>query len=227
MARVVKEEEYAVRRNEILDAAQRLIFTKGYDQTSIQDILAAAQVSKGAFYHYFDSKQELLEALISRIQDEAEQVLCPILQDPELNALEKLHRYFATISNWKTERKAFLLSLLRVLYADANALMRQKMVRGVIRRFAPQLSTIIQQGMREGVLQPAYPDQAGEIALSLLQSQGDTLAELMLASEKEPTMFTQVESIVTAYTDALERVLGARAGSVHVIDTEMLKEWFV
>ncbi len=54
MARIVKE--YSVRRNEILDAARQLVYTKGYEQMTIQDILDYLQISKGAFYHYFDSK---------------------------------------------------------------------------------------------------------------------------------------------------------------------------
>jgi len=63
MARVIKEQEHAERRNEILDVAQKLVYTRGYEQMSIQDILDALGISKGAFYHYFDSKQALLEAL--------------------------------------------------------------------------------------------------------------------------------------------------------------------
>jgi len=56
-ARVVNEEEFAVRRNEILDAVQRLVFTKGYQQMSIQDILDDLHMSKRAFYHYFASNR--------------------------------------------------------------------------------------------------------------------------------------------------------------------------
>ena len=70
MARIVKEQAYAEKRNEILDVAQRLVYTKGYEQMTIQDILDDLQISKGAFYHYFDSKQALLEALIERMLQE-------------------------------------------------------------------------------------------------------------------------------------------------------------
>jgi AcrR family transcriptional regulator len=49
MARTVKEEEYAVKRKEIVDVAQRLVYTKGFDQMSIQDILDELHISKGAF----------------------------------------------------------------------------------------------------------------------------------------------------------------------------------
>ena len=101
MARIVKEEEYAEKRNAILDVAQRLIYTKGYEQMTIQDILDDLQISKGAFYHYFDSKQALLEAMIERMGEEMEQFLMLIVHDPMLSALDKFQRFLATANRWK------------------------------------------------------------------------------------------------------------------------------
>jgi AcrR family transcriptional regulator len=121
MARIVKEEEYAIRRNEILDAAQKLIYTKGYNQMTIQDVLDELKISKGAFYHYFNSKQALLEALIERIQMEANEMLTPIVDDPHLSAMEKLQRYFDTASKWKMARKNLMIEIMRTWYADENA----------------------------------------------------------------------------------------------------------
>src|ERR1700690_3102945 len=108
MARVVKESEYAAKRNDILDAAQRLVFTKGYEQMSIQDILEALSISKGAFYHYFDSKPALLEAFIERGEDALEQLFRAIVDDPALSAVEKLQRFFGTLDSLRTEQKAFI-----------------------------------------------------------------------------------------------------------------------
>src|SRR5438270_3185053 len=98
MPRIVKEEEYAGKRNAILDVAQRLVYSKGYEQMTIQDMLDQLQISKGAFYHYFDSKQALLEALIERTKGEVEQLLIPIVHDPHLPALDKLQRVFAILN---------------------------------------------------------------------------------------------------------------------------------
>ena len=71
MARTINEKEYAAKRNQILDVTQGLIYTKGYEQMAIRDILDELQISKGASYHYFDSKPALLEALTERIGQEA------------------------------------------------------------------------------------------------------------------------------------------------------------
>ena len=54
MPRIVNEVDYAARRKEILDVTRKLVYTKGYEQMSIQDILDSLNISKGAFYHYFE-----------------------------------------------------------------------------------------------------------------------------------------------------------------------------
>jgi len=225
MARVVKA--HAVRRNEILDVARRLVYTKGYEQMTIQDILDDLQISKGAFYHYFDSKQALLEALIERMQEEAAQLVLPVVEDTRLPALEKLQRAFDMLNRWKTARKEFFLSLLRVWYTDDNVLVRQKLRTSGVKWVAPWFSTIIRQGIKEGVLHPSYPDQVGEVVLSLVQDLGDALSELLLSFEPERDDMLRVENTVAAYTDAVERILGVPTGSFHLTDAETLREWFV
>ncbi len=86
MVRVVKEQAYAARRNEILDVAQRLILTKGYERMSIQDILDCLEISKGAFYHYVNSKAALLQAFVERGQDDLDTLFCDIVDDPSLSS---------------------------------------------------------------------------------------------------------------------------------------------
>ena len=225
MPRVVKE--HAVRRSEILDVAQRLVYTKGYEQMTIQDMLDELQISKGAFYHYFDSKQALLSALIERMGDQIEQLVLPIVHDPALPALDKLQRVFAILNRWKIARKEFFLALLRVWYADDNAIVRQKLRVAAVKWVAPWFSTIIRQGIQEGVFTTSYPDQVGEVVLSLVQDLGETLGELLLSFKPERDDMLRVESTVAAYTDALGRVLGAPTGSLCLVDAETLKEWFV
>jgi AcrR family transcriptional regulator len=227
VARIVKEKEYAVKRNEILDAAQQLIYTKGYDQMTIQDILENLQISKGAFYHYFDSKPTLLEELVLRMVDQVQQLLLPIVQDPSLGTLDKFQHFFAMLSQWKSERKDFFLELLRVWYADENALVRHKLNMARNSLLKPMLITIIQQGIQEGVFTTSFPDQASDITLSLLYSLGDTIARLFSSLEPEQNEMRTITTTIDAYTDALERVLGAPSHSLQLIDTETLNQWHV
>lgn len=227
MARMIKTEEHAVKRNEILDAAQRLVYTKGYAQMSIQDILDDLKISKGAFYHYYRSKQALLEALIERILQQAEAIILPIVNDPHLSALEKLQRYFDSVARWKTERIDLMLALLRIWYTDDNLLVRQKVTAQGLKVIMPPLTKVIQQGMQEGVLATAYPDRVCEVIFSMMLAMADKLAEILLAPPAPKSILPQLESTLEVYTNAIERVLGTPAGTLCLIDRKILKQWIV
>lgn len=225
MPRIVNEVEYAEKRNEILDVAQRLIYSEGYQQMTIQEILDALQISKGAFYHYFSSKQALLEAMIERMMADIEQVLDPIVLDPDLPALEKLQTFFSSISQFKTARKDYLLALLRAWYADDNAILRQKVETNLLDQAALLLAEIIQQGIREGAFTNPFPDQVAEVVMVLLQSMSEAVARLILAPEPDQHSLDEIENSVAAYTDAIERVLGMPSGSLEFFDSQTLKKW--
>ena len=225
MPRVVKEDDYAARRNEILGVARQLVYTKGYEQMSIQDILDAMKISKGAFYHYFDSKQALMDGLIDHMLDDGEKVLRPIVEAKDLSAIEKLHCYFDTAGRWKVAQKTFMLNLFRVWHADANALMRQKQEAAAMERIAPMLAVIIRQGMNEGVFSTKYPEQFGNIFVGLSRGFEDELVELLLTDHPPPDALQRLEALIGAYSDSVERILGAPPGSLPLGDVETLKEW--
>jgi AcrR family transcriptional regulator len=227
MPRVVNENEYAVKRNEILDVAQKLVYTTGYERMSIQDILDELKISKGAFYHYFDSKQSLLDGLVDRMLDEAELVMQPIVDAKNLPALEKLRRYFDASGRWKTSRKAFMLDLLRVWYTDSNAIVRIKQEAAAFKRISPLLAEIIRQGITEGVFTTGYPEQIVSVLLGLSQGIADAMAELLLSEEMPDDALQRLEAIAGAYSQSLERVLGAPAGSLPLVDVVNLKDWLV
>src|SRR5690242_4896611 len=149
MARTVKPEEFASKRREILDAAGRLVFTKGYEQMSIQDILDDVQISSGAFHHYFDSRRALLEAFVERIRQEVEKSLLPIIRDPDLNALEKFQGFFDTLDRLRIAHKTDVVRLGRIWYTDDNAVVRQKVDEAVFQQREPLLAEIVRQGVLE------------------------------------------------------------------------------
>jgi len=228
MARTVNKEEYTAKRNQILDAAQRLVYTKGYERMTLQDILAELQISSGAFYHYFDSKPAVLEAFIERIQQETEKSLLPIIHDLQLSAIEKFQGFFDTLDRLRIAHKADVVMLGRVWYTDDNAIVRQKVDEAVRQQRAPLLNEIVRQGIREGVFTTAYPDQAGDVILSLLQGMGNAHAKLLLSLDQAPDEQRSIETIVAihaAYMDAIERVLGVPPHSFYRVNAEAVKVW--
>src|SRR2546429_4339168 len=140
MPRTVDATAHRVRREAFLDVAQRLIQTKGYEQMSIQDVLDALETSRGAFYHYFDSKLALLEAVVDRFADGAMVTVAPVLADPDLPALRKLERVFAGIARLKAEQKELVLAIMGVWMSGGNAIFREKGRRTTAARLGPLLS---------------------------------------------------------------------------------------
>jgi len=226
MARIVKREEHQMRRKEILDTAQRLVYTRGYDQVSIQDILNDLHISKGAFYHYFESKQALLQALIERLSDQVVQILFPIVQDEALPAAHKLQHLFDAAARWKTDRKEYLLTLVTIWYEDENAILRQKVQTNVFPKIIPLISSVIRQGIREGVFHTDFPEQVSGIIFSLLQNLGDTLIKFMLQPDHHSEALGQLEIVTSSHQEAVERILGAASGSLPLFDNTILREWF-
>lgn len=228
MARILKEEEHAAKRNEILDVALRLIYSKGYEKMTVQDILDQLNISKGAFYHYFESKIDVLEAVVERMATEqVEPIVLSIVQDPNLPALEKLHRYFDTSTRWKTSKRALVTELVKIWYSDENALARQKMLARTVEHMRPFFTEIIQQGVREGIFTTPYPDVASQVMLNLIYDLGYESGQMFISEDvKENENLQQIENLYAAYSDVLERVLGAPKGSIQVMTTEALKIWF-
>jgi AcrR family transcriptional regulator len=228
MARIVKEEEYTARRNQILDAALQLVYSKGYDKMTIQDILDKLQISKGAFYHYFDSKADVLEAAVEHMATEqVEPAFRSMVEDPHLTALEKLHRYFELSTSWKTSNKALLIQLMEIWYSDENALARQKMLAKSRQHLGPYFTKIIDQGVREGVFTTPYPEIASQVTINLFYDLAYTSGDLFISKEAQQNdAFQEAQILFAAYSDVLERILGAPKGSIQPLTDEALKAWF-
>ncbi len=225
MARSVKVHEYAEKRNIILDVAQHYITTKGYEQMTTQELLEALQISRGAFYHYFDSKQALLMALVERIGEQAEGLVLPIVSDSKMLAQDKLLRVFAVLDQHKRENKDLVFAFMRVWYADENALFRHKLYLARVKRLVPILSQIIQQGVKEGAFTTPYPDQTARTILSLLEDLGYATVELLFAQEDEHLDISRLTQMGEATADALERVLGMKQGELWQSWSQDFSRW--
>ncbi len=226
MARTVNPTLYTVRREAFLDVAQRLIQTKGYEAMSIQDLLDELEASKGAFYHYFDSKQALLEAVVERFANGAMASLAPVLNDPALPALTKLERVLAGIATLKAEQKDLMLAIIEVWDSDGNAIVREKVRRLSERIMMPLFSAVVRQGVDEGTLHVDSPDETARVLVSLMQGFQLQATDLFIARQAGRISFEVVQRAVAANTEAFERILGIPKGSVKLTDEATLRFWF-
>jgi len=226
LARTLDPEAHAIKRDAFLDAAQRLIQLKGYESTSVQDVLHEVRTSKGAFYHYFDSKGALLNGVVERMVEAALTAVTPIVEDPDLPADVKLRGVFDGIAAWKTARKDLLLALTENWMSDDNAIVREKFRRSVVLRLTPLIARIIRQGRDEGRFSASDPSHAAIVFVSMLLALNQEAAELFVARQADEITFDDVRRILAAYVEALERILGAPSGSMPLVDESVLHEWF-
>jgi AcrR family transcriptional regulator len=226
MARTVNATLRTVRRDAFLDVAQRLVETKGYEAMSVQDVLDELEASKGAFYHYFDSKQALLEAVVERFADGGMASIAPILGDPNLPALKKLERVFAGIAGWKAQRKDLVVAVTEVWNSDSNAIVREKLRRMTVRLLVPLLSAVVRQGIGEGVFRVASADETATVLVSLMQGFQEQAVNLFIARQAGTITFEVVERSVASFTEAFERILGIPKGSLTLTDQPTLHFWF-
>ncbi len=224
MNRIVKDAE--VRRNEILDTAQNLFYSKGYEQTSVQDIIDAVGIAKGTFYHYFRSKQHMLDAMIDRILLQTIQTLERVVNDDHLNAVEKFNRFFTDGATVKFENQEVIKAFMKVYYHDDNAILRERTNVESLRQVSPLMVQIIQQGVDEGRFVTSYPNSSAEIVMQISQHMSGTVTNLFLAADGNTAVIEIIENKIAAYEEAITRVLGASPGSIRIGEFENYRRWF-
>lgn len=201
--RVVKEHDE--RKQEIIDTAEMLFTEKGYDQCSVNDILNAIGIAKGTFYHYFKSKEEVLDAVIARTTDQIMERVLSVAGEKNLTPEEKLLQVFLAMkADQKTEQ-----ALLEEMHKTENALMHQKNLVACVNTLTPVLKQIVEEGVEDGSFRCAYPEQYMQIFLA---SSVTLLDEGIFQVEPE-----KAGKIFEALISLLEKMLGVEEGAFLMI----------
>ncbi|TIQ41759.1 MAG: TetR/AcrR family transcriptional regulator [Mesorhizobium sp.] len=216
MPRVIKHPE--LRREELLDHAQALFLTHGYDKASLNDVIAAAGVSKGAFYHYFPSKEALLEALAERFAKHALAGVQNILADPALDPLGRLNALLAKSRQAKIETAAEAWALFETLFRPENLVLFHRINLAASASFSPHLVEIIRQGVEDGTFCTFDPEGVADIVMQFGLATHDVIAKAF-ASGTDADMDIAIEALekrVRLYEIALDRILAIPDGSIRI-----------
>ncbi len=216
MPRIVKHPE--VRREELLDHAQALFLTRGYDRASLNDVIATAGISKGAFYHYFPSKEALLEALAERFARQALAGVQEIVDDPDLDPLGRLNALLATSRQAKIETAPQAWALFETLFRPENLVLFHRINLAAGKSFSPVLVEIIRQGVEDGAFRTFDPEGVADIVMQFGLATYDVTAKA-LAGGSDADMEIAIEALerrVRLYEIALDRILGLPDGSIRI-----------
>jgi len=224
MVRIIKEHDE--RLNELLDVGQQLFFQKGYELTSVNDIIEKVGVAKGTFYHYFKSKDDLLDKLIDRWTHlTMARLENQVMNQEKLNAVEKLNLFFTTIRDFKVENLELMKVLLLVLYQDENLLLRHKLVKKSIEHLIPYLVEILKQGAEDETFKIENVEDTAEFIFSIYQNMADILVHLLLEAEEKPENIDKLENKLKVYERSLEKILGAKADSISIVDKRIIESF--
>lgn len=169
--RVVKEAEE--RKQEILDAAERLFASKGFDNTSISDILEETGIARGTLYYHFKSKEELLDAVIERMIEGMTVRAKEIADRREIPVLQRFTMMIMVFHVSSDVQKEILLQV----HKPQNALMHQKMQKSLFFRITPLITALIEEGIAQGICQTDYPAEAVEMTFLYANTVFDDLTE--------------------------------------------------
>ena len=223
MARILKN--YHERKDEFIDTAQQLFFTQGYDQTSVDAIIRKIGLSKGTFYYYFKSKEDLLDQLTCKMGEKILEEVKKIADREDLDAVAKLNKAYAVTGNIKLENIELLKVLIEVLYNDRNLFFRYKIFRKFTEMLAPEFAKIIRQGMNEKLFSTSYPDEAARLIFEIANTLSGKIPTLMVDLDENPENLKKVEREFKVYENAIERIIGARKGTFNIVNRNILKKF--
>ena len=199
--RIVKEAEE--RREEILDAAEKLFAAKGFDNTSTGDILDAVGIARGTLYYHFKSKEDILDGVIQRITGRLMQEAGQIVRQKELPVLERLTK---AIMSLNVESKIGY-EIMEQVHRPQNALMHQKMQTTLLAGINPILTELVEEGIQQGLFHTQYPESAVEMTILYANTAFDELNMDGLSP-------WQRERKIAGFIYNAERLMGMAEGSM-------------
>lgn len=193
----MKGEKGEKRKQELLKIAYRMFINKGYEETSIDEIIAEAHIAKGTYYYHFSSKDELLEEVISMmISDEvrrAKEVLAAPLPVPQ-----KLVSVIAALRPVGDES-----NIADALNQKENIVMHEKISRRVVEEAVPLLGEVVSEGIEQGMFTCGHIPERVRMILIMSQHLFDS------------GNFTQGD--IEVFIDMVEKTLGAPQGTLGFI----------
>ena len=187
--------------SKILDVAAGLFMEKGYEQTTMQDIVNGLGMSKGAIFHHFKSKEDVMIGVIQRMVELGVSRVTAIADDDSLAVNEKMKSAILAMNI----SEGIGGEVITELHKRSNARMHQTSIAETVRRLAPILAKVVEQGIAKGIYKTPYPLETIEFLLVANQMIFDS--GIFRWNPEELT------ARALAFVRIMELSLGAREGS--------------
>ena len=150
------------KKDQILDTSLQLFMKKGFDATSISDILSQLDIARGTLYYHFESKEAIMDAIIERLLNQVLEKIEKLMTNDSLSQTEKFMGFFASINLTQLTGDEEIVDYFN---QPQNALFHEKSNRLLIKKLSPVLAQIISEGMESGLFDTPYPAETAELIL--------------------------------------------------------------
>lgn len=193
----MKGEKGERRKQELLKIAYQMFIEKGYEATSIDEIIAKAHIAKGTYYYHFPSKEATLEEVINMIISDEVQRAKAILSAP-IPVPQKL---VGVITSLRPEQNES--NIADALNQKENIIMHEKIGRRVIEEAIPLLTEVVSEGIAQGMFACDHIEERVRMVLIMSNHLFDN------------GNFT--EGDIEVFIDMVEKTLGAQSGTLGFI----------
>jgi len=210
MARIRSEQEYEAKREAYLKAAWQLLLNEGFDSLSINRLIEHTESSKGAFYHYFTSKDQIMEAVI----DWALKTALVELQDGIARSSNDERTPIRIVDQFlggTPDRSSYTIRLRRLLIEvrrAGNEPLVQLLTDRTVEICSPWLETVIRDGLKKGYFNTKWPAETAVLVLLASKSAILKVADLLLAGPDAGNHAEKIRDSYNATCDLCERLLG-------------------
>ena len=208
------------RKREILSVAERLFCAKGYEETSIQEIVQLCGTSKGGFYLHFVSKDAVLEALcVQRAQEAAARTEERVAQ--QTGEMERINLTLAGCIPFSEEDAAFLAMLMPTLLKPEGRSLKAAYQEAILTQFMPILDRELALATQNGAILPCS-DNLTDVILQLVNRCWIDLITCTQAERETGGRPAAILDILHKYRRCIELLLNAPYGSIILSDLKSL-----
>ena len=213
-----------LRKQEIMNTAEALFCRKGYEQTSIQDILDEMNSSKGSFYHHFISKEALLESICRRRAAQIYAAAEESVSD-ENTAARNMDILLSGMIPFRSEKLSFLMMLLPVFRIPEGRMVRLGYCDALADLFRPAVIRQIGRGHQAGELFCTDAENAADILLTLVNRLWVLICDRMIEHETNGSEPDTAEflRITERYRMTAEQSVSLPHGSLELISIPTLR----
>lgn len=208
------------KRQELLNAAEKLFCARGYEGASVQDILTAAGMSKGGFYHHFASKEDVMKALCARRAERAVAFTAELLASAA-TPMERINAVLHGFMPLRREEAPFMAMLLPVIATPDGRAVAMTYQDALEEAFLPMLTAEIAAAAAAEVVCPPVKE-IGRVILGIVNQCWMSIAASLKAANGQPIDRLMLLNLLMKYRRSIEVLLDAPYGSVEIIRVE---EW--